>query len=205
MSVVQTRSTRTPRLLDGWRSSPNADERAAPPPAHPASRHDVSVMERARRGNAADTGVDDDQLGISEWRAEPSSHSAHISRWRRFSDISAGHSRTYPRCRLGATSCRAHCGGGTYRRHEPEHTVLYGVVQKHLDTFLAQARGPDGDGYPHFLTQAFRRFLACRVPCHRYARLRCAECRYERLLRCRPLATCVQAAWRAEQPTPPHS
>jgi hypothetical protein len=29
--------------------------------------------------------------------------------------------------------------GGIYRRHEPEKTVLYGVVQEHLETFLDQA------------------------------------------------------------------
>jgi len=72
--------------------------------------------------------------------------------------------------------------GGIYRRHEPEKTVLYGVVQEHLETFLDQAREPDGDGYPRFVEKEFRRFLTCGLLCHGFARLRCAECGYERLL-----------------------
>jgi len=41
---------------------------------------------------------------------------------------------------------------GTYRRHEPEKTVLHGVIRDHLETFLHEARAPDGDGYPRFPT-----------------------------------------------------
>ena len=33
---------------------------------------------------------------------------------------------------------------GAYRRHEPEKTVLHGVVRDHLETFLDRARGPEG-------------------------------------------------------------
>ena len=78
--------------------------------------------------------------------------------------------------------------GGTYRRHEPEKTVLYGVVQEHLETFLDQAREPpygdtaDRDGYPRFVEEEFRRFLQCGLLVHGFARLRCAESGYERLL-----------------------
>jgi len=60
--------------------------------------------------------------------------------------------------------------------------VLYGVVQEHLETFLDQAREPDGDGYPRFVEHEFRRVLACGLLCHGFARLRCAECGYERLV-----------------------
>ena len=56
--------------------------------------------------------------------------------------------------------------GGIYRRHEPEKTVLYGIVQEHLETFLDQAREPDGDGYPRFVEKEFRRFLQCGLLCH---------------------------------------
>jgi len=31
---------------------------------------------------------------------------------------------------------------GVYRRHEPEKTVLRGIVREHLETFLARARAP---------------------------------------------------------------
>ena len=71
---------------------------------------------------------------------------------------------------------------GTYRRHEPEKTALYGVVREHLETFLDRARGSEGDGYPHFVEHEFRRYLDCGLLCHGFARLRCAECGYERLV-----------------------
>ena len=36
---------------------------------------------------------------------------------------------------------------------------MYGVVQEHLETFLDQARKPDGDGYPRFVEKEFRRYV----------------------------------------------
>jgi hypothetical protein len=71
---------------------------------------------------------------------------------------------------------------GTYRRHEPEKTVLHGIVREHLETFLEQARGPEGEGYPRFVEHEFRRYLECGLLCRGFARLRCAECGYERLV-----------------------
>ena len=71
---------------------------------------------------------------------------------------------------------------GAYRRHEPEKTVLHGVVRDHLETFLDRARGPEGDGYPRFVEHEFRRYLDCGLLCRGFARLRCAECGYERLV-----------------------
>jgi hypothetical protein len=54
--------------------------------------------------------------------------------------------------------------GGTCRRHEPEKTVLYGVVREHLETFLDQASDPDGGGYHRFIERTFRRYLECGLP-----------------------------------------
>jgi len=51
----------------------------------------------------------------------------------------------------------------TYRRREPEKTVLYGVVREHLETFLEQARRHDEEGYPRFVEHEFRRYLDCGV------------------------------------------
>jgi hypothetical protein len=72
--------------------------------------------------------------------------------------------------------------GGVYRRHEPETTVLHGIVREHIETFLTQAKDPDGEGYPRFVEQEFRKYLDCGVLAHGFARLRCAECGYERLV-----------------------
>ncbi|MBD3335577.1 MAG: hypothetical protein GF355_08675 [Candidatus Eisenbacteria bacterium] len=55
---------------------------------------------------------------------------------------------------------------GAYRRREPERTVLYGIVRDHLETFLARARDPEGEGYPAFVEREFRRYLACGLLCH---------------------------------------
>ena len=77
----------------------------------------------------------------------------------------------------------------TYRRHEPEKTVLYNVVREHLETFLDEGRGPEGEGYPGFVEHEFRRVLACGLLSRGFARLRCAQCGYERLA---PLSCCLQ-------------
>jgi len=69
-----------------------------------------------------------------------------------------------------------------YRRREPEKTVLYAIVRDHLETFLEEPRRHDGDGYPAFLEREFRRYLHCGLLSRGFARLRCAECGFERLV-----------------------
>ena len=69
-----------------------------------------------------------------------------------------------------------------YRRREPEKSVLHGIVREHLETVLEQAALPDGDGYPRFVEHEFRRYLDCGLLCHGFARLRCPQCGYERLV-----------------------
>jgi hypothetical protein len=56
------------------------------------------------------------------------------------------------------------------------------VVRDHLETFLSRAGETGGDGYPRFVEHEFRRYLDCGLLCHGFARLRCAECGYERLV-----------------------
>ena len=69
-----------------------------------------------------------------------------------------------------------------YRRREPEKTVLYTIVRDHLETFLEDARRRDGDGYPAFLEREFRRYLHCGLLARGFARLRCPDCGFERLV-----------------------
>jgi hypothetical protein len=70
-----------------------------------------------------------------------------------------------------------------YRRREPEKTVLYTIVRDHIETFLAEPRGrDDGDGYPAFLEREFRRYLHCGLLARGFARLRCPDCGFERLV-----------------------
>ena len=72
----------------------------------------------------------------------------------------------------------------TYRHREPEKTALYKTVQEHLETFLeeARARHESGAGYPPFIEHEFRRFLGCGLLSRGFARLRCPQCGFERLV-----------------------
>ena len=71
---------------------------------------------------------------------------------------------------------------GTYRRREPEHTVLHHLVREHLETFLEEARSRCDDGYPPFIERELRRYLDCGLLCHGFARVRCGTCGKETLV-----------------------
>ena len=47
-----------------------------------------------------------------------------------------------------------------YVRHRPEDTVLYGVVEEHLESFY-QALGEQGISLPAFVHAEFERYLRC--------------------------------------------
>jgi len=73
------------------------------------------------------------------------------------------------------------CAG--YQPRDAEHGVLHRVVDAYLDAFLdAAAAGVEGVGLPAFIEQEFRDFLTCGVLAHGFARLRCGECAFERLV-----------------------
>ncbi len=71
---------------------------------------------------------------------------------------------------------------GTYRRREPEHTVLHAVVREHLESFLEEGRAGSDEGYPAFIEREFRRYLDCGLLCHGFARVRCERCGAELLV-----------------------
>ena len=68
-----------------------------------------------------------------------------------------------------------------YRRRRPERTVLYRVVQEHLNGFLAEAeaRSVDGPGLPKYVKGAFRRYLDCGLLQKGFALFRCPGCGHE--------------------------
>jgi len=72
---------------------------------------------------------------------------------------------------------RAADGPGVYRPRRPAETVLYRVVQQHLETYLARAREGclDADPVPGFVERELRRYLACGILAHGFARARCSE------------------------------
>jgi hypothetical protein len=70
-----------------------------------------------------------------------------------------------------------------YQPRTAEHSVLYRVIDGHLETFLdTVAHHTDGHRLPQFVEQEFRDFLTCGVLEHGFARLRCGDCAFEWLV-----------------------
>ncbi|MFH0341893.1 MAG: hypothetical protein ACHBNF_07120 [Chromatiales bacterium] len=68
-----------------------------------------------------------------------------------------------------------------YERRRPEDTVLYQVVQEHLETFLAQVEAETRSALPAFVQAEFDAFLQCGILAHGFLRLRCGDCAHEKL------------------------
>jgi hypothetical protein len=68
-----------------------------------------------------------------------------------------------------------------YRRHEPEKTLLYRLVQEHWRTFaaFAQDRDPSGRGLPKYVRNAFEGFLDCGILQHGFVRVHCPGCGFD--------------------------
>src|SRR5882724_7722066 len=61
--------------------------------------------------------------------------------------------------------------------------ILHGLVRDHLETFLRDAaERTDGTGVPRFVEKELREFLTCGVLARGFARVRCGDCAYERLV-----------------------
>jgi hypothetical protein len=72
---------------------------------------------------------------------------------------------------------------GVYVPRSPTTGVLYGVIRAHLTDFLATvAARTDGVGLPAFVTAEFRKFLRCGVLARGFARVRCEDCAFERMV-----------------------
>jgi hypothetical protein len=75
---------------------------------------------------------------------------------------------------------------GEQRAYQPraaEQGVLYTIVRDHLETFLREAaERAEGAGLPDFVEQEFRDFLTCGILAHGFARVRCGDCAFERLV-----------------------
>lgn len=65
-------------------------------------------------------------------------------------------------------------GTAVYRRRQPERSVVYQVLQGHLETWLAGCREEDEDGFPvaGYIELDFRKYLECGILAHRFARAR---------------------------------
>ena len=71
----------------------------------------------------------------------------------------------------------------TYFRHEPEKTVLYRAIQENFETFLKLGRGESEEKpFPRHVHEEIHAFLRCGILAHGFTRLRCQQCKIERLV-----------------------
>ena len=72
----------------------------------------------------------------------------------------------------------------SYKRREPERTLLHAIVREHLKSFLAEAaqHSDTGSGLPRFVAAEFERYLVCGVLANGFARVRCTSCGDELLV-----------------------
>ena len=69
-----------------------------------------------------------------------------------------------------------------YGRRRPEETVLYKTVAENIETFFADADRVAGKGIPDYVREEFHEFLKCGVLAHGFLRVRCDDCRHEKLV-----------------------
>jgi hypothetical protein len=62
-----------------------------------------------------------------------------------------------------------------YARRRPEQTVLYRLVQQHLETYLTLACEGEAIGHavPGYVERELRRYLECGILAYGFARARC--------------------------------
>lgn len=71
-----------------------------------------------------------------------------------------------------------------YFRHEPEKTVLYRAIQENFETFvgLGHRDSDEGNRLPRHVHEEVYAFLRCGILAHGFLRLRCEQCREEKLV-----------------------
>jgi hypothetical protein len=70
---------------------------------------------------------------------------------------------------------------GSYRRREPEHSVLHQVLRGELESFLARQHDR-GRPVPRFVERELRGFLECGILAHGFVRVHCDACGKDRLV-----------------------
>lgn len=68
-----------------------------------------------------------------------------------------------------------------YKPRRPEQTVLYQVVEQNFEAFLNSVAQADKH-VPNYVIEEFKSYLGCGRLEHGFARIKCNECDYERLL-----------------------
>ena len=69
----------------------------------------------------------------------------------------------------------------SYKRHRPEHTLLYQLVERHYLGFLEHL-SRQGKSLPRHVEKEFENFLRCGRLEHGFLRVVCDDCKHEKLL-----------------------
>ena len=97
---------------------------------------------------------------------------------------------------------------GVYRGRRPERTVVYRLVQEHLETWLARKREaePDRDQVAAYVERDFRKFLECGILARGFARARCEACGHDFLIAysCKSRGVCGSSTTRRMAETAAH-
>jgi hypothetical protein len=69
-----------------------------------------------------------------------------------------------------------------YKRHRPEESVLYKLIQENLETFLERFQLEMGHPLPAFVTKEFYDYLDCGILANGFLRVQCQKCHHENLV-----------------------
>ena len=69
----------------------------------------------------------------------------------------------------------------TYKRHQPEQTLLYQLVQEYYPVFKSSLED-QGQSLPRYVQREFEDFLQCGRLENGFLRVRCEDCHHERLV-----------------------
>ena len=72
-------------------------------------------------------------------------------------------------------------GGFQYERHQPEQTLLYQVIAQHYPVFKESLEA-QGRSLPEYVQREFDEFLTCGRLEHGFLRVRCEDCKHDRLV-----------------------
>jgi hypothetical protein len=79
---------------------------------------------------------------------------------------------------LAGNACSDHV---EYRRHQPEQTLLYQLVERHYDEFQSLLAA-QGSPLPLYVQNEFDAFLKCGLLEYGFLRVQCEDCHHERLV-----------------------
>jgi hypothetical protein len=69
-----------------------------------------------------------------------------------------------------------------YKRHRPDESVLYKLIQENLETFLERFQLEMGHPLPAFVTKEFYDYLDCGILANGFLRVQCEKCHHENLV-----------------------